>query len=551
MKLQSLTPLRTIIALAGATALASPVFGATLLYTVPAAAENGQLGAALAALGDLDADGIPDLAIGDPAFTEAGLAGSGQVQIVSGATGAVLHELLGTPAAGQAFGTALATLDANGDGTADLAVGATGGCGSVWIYSGIDGSLLRTITAASPEAGCLYGASLANAGDQNADGKQDLFIGAPGSSTSDGAVAVVSGADGVEIAFYTADIPDTQFGASVAAVADVSADGKLDLVVGGPAADSGKGRVQLLFSNDGGELTSIFGSIAGAKLGAKLGGVDDRNADGVADLIVGSGSGGSAFLISATDLTTITDLSLAAAADLPVVPGGVFDIDGNGTTELLVGYPGATPLPKVDIVPDPLAPEPVSYDAASAVGGLGSAITVLPGFGFAFGEPLAEGGAVHVYGEGVPVVDTDGDGVPDAEDEFPNSILTPTVIFGDLDTGVENRVDENGASLADLFAALEPESGWKNHGQFVSTTGKLIKSLLREGTIDKSEAQALQTGAARSNVGKGKKPSKPSKPAKPEKPAKPSKPEKPAKPAKPEKPAKPDKPAKPNKPNKN
>lgn len=514
--------------------MASPVFGASLLYTVPAAAENGQLGAALAALGDLDGDGIPDLAIGDPGYTEAGLAGSGQVKILSSATGTVLYTLLGTPAAGQAFGTALATLDANGDGTADLAVGATGGCGSVSIYSGIDGTLLRTITAASPEAGSLYGAALANAGDQNADGADDLFIGAPGSTTSDGAVAVASGADGAEILFITADIPDTQFGAAVAAVADVNADGLLDLAVGGPAAGSGLGRVQILISSDGGELTSIFGTAAGAKLGAKLGGVDDRNADGVADIIVGSGSGGSAFLVSGADLTTITDLSLAgAAANLPVVPGGLFDIDGNGSLEMLVGYPGATPLPKVDVIPDPDAPAPVSYDAASAAGGLGSAIAVIPGFGFAFGEPLAEGGAVHIYGEGAPVVvDSDGDGVPDTEDHCPDSILDPTVIFGDVDTGVENVVDEEGCSLADLFAALEPESGWKNHGQAVSTSGRLIKRLLREGTIDQSEAQALQTGLAQSNLGKDGHPEKPEKPQKPEKPAKPGKPEKPEKPHK-------------------
>jgi hypothetical protein len=110
-----------------------------------------------------------------------------------------------------------------------------------------------------------------------------------------------------------------------------------------------------------------------------------------------------------------------------------------------------------------------------------------------------------------------------------------------VDTGVENTVNEDGASLADLFAALEPESGWKNHGQFVSTTGKLIKRLLREGTIDSSEAQALQTGAAQSNVGKDGHPTKPEKPEKPQKPEKPGKPEKPEKPGKPEKPEKPGK----------
>lgn len=184
----------------------------------------------------------------------------------------------------------------------------------------------------------------------------------------------------------------------------------------------------------------------------------------------------------------------------------------------------------VKVIPDPVAPEPNLYQAAAAGSGLGSAITVIPGLGFALGEPLAAGGAVHVYGA---LVDSDGDGVPDADDHCPDSILTPTVVFGDLDTGVENRVNDEGCSLADLFAALEPASGWKNHGQFVSNSVKLVKKLLRSGEIDAAEAQALRTGAAQANLGK------PATPGKPEKPAKPSKPEKPAKPGKPDKPNRP------------
>lgn len=539
MKLLFPTSIRTMIAVAGATALASPVHGASLLYTVPAAAENGALGSSLAALGDLDADGIPDIAVGDPAYTHAGLAGSGQVLILSGADGTVLHTLAGTPAAGQAFGAALAALDANGDGTADLAVGATGGNGAVLIYSGTDGTLLQTITSSTPEAGALFGAALANAGDQNADGSDDLFIGAPGAAALDGSVTVASGADGAEIFVITPDVPGIEFGTAVAAITDLNADGLKDLAVGSPAFAGGLGRVQLIASSDGGEFSDLPGTVAGARLGSKVGGVDDRNADTTADLIVGSGSGGGALLVSGADLALITDLSLPGAlAGLPVVPGGVFDLDGNGSTELLIGYPGATPLPKVDVVPDPLAPEPAGFDAAAAGGGLGSAITVLPGFGFAFGEPLANGGAVHVYGL---VVDSDGDGVPDADDHCPNSILTPTVVFGDRDTGVQNRVDEHGCSIADRFAALEPASGWKNHGQFVSSATKLVKILLRQGTIDATEAKALRTGAAQSNVGKPVKPVKPAKPAKPTKPAgsgdattgespKPGKPGKPGKP---------------------
>jgi hypothetical protein len=540
MKTLFLTPMRTLATLAGASALALPAFGASLRYTIAAGPDNGRLGASLAALDDLDADGVADFALGDPGYTASGAANSGQVLILSGADGSTLHSLLGTPAAGQAFGTALAALDADGDGVSDLAVGAPGGNGAVWIFSGADGSVLQAITAASPGTGSRFGQALANAGDQNADAKDDLFAGAPGAGTLTGAVQVLSGSDGALLGSITPELAGIEFGAALATVGDLSGDGLPDLAVGAPSFSSNFGRVQLLAGNDGAELFVLPGAVAGARLGSTLGKVDDRNADSVADLIVGSGSGGGAFLVSGSDLSVITDLSLAgAAAGLPVGGGGFLDIDLNGTTEMLVGYPGASPLAQVKVIPDPVAPEPNVYDAAAAGSGLGSAITVIPGFGFALGEPLAAGGAVHVYSV---LADSDGDGVPDIDDRCPDSILTPTVVFGDLDTGVENRVNEDGCSLADLFAALEPASGWKNHGQVVSSSVKLVNRLLRSGDIDAAEAQALRTGAAQSNLGMPSKPGKPEKPTKPEKPGKPEKPEKPAKPEKPNKPNKPNRP---------
>ncbi len=503
-----------MVMLAGSAACAAPLHGALLRYTIPAASGNAALGATLASVGDWNADGIADLAIGDPGFS----GGAGQVLVVSGDDGSVLQTYTGST--GQAFGSALAVLDANGDGSTDLAVGASGGNGSVSIYSGLDGALLQTITAASPGAGSLFGAALANAGDQNADGKQDLFIGAPGTNALSGSVLVVSGADGALLGTLTPGATGGEFGAALATVGDLSADGKADLAVGSPGAGAGTGLVQLVRSSDGSEIVASTGSIAAARLGAKLGLVDDRNADSVADLVAGSGSGGSAFVLSGSSLALIADVSLAgAAAGQPVVSGGALDVDFNGSTELLIGYPGAAPLPKVAVLPAPLAPEPAEYSGSTAGSGFGAAVVVLPGLGFAIGEPAAAGGAVHVY---TAAVDTDGDGIPDIDDHCPNSILTPTVVFGDTDTGVENRVDEEGCSIADLFAALEPESGWKNHGQFVSSSVKLVKRLQRDGTIDKSEAQALKTGAAHSDIGKKDKPEKPAKPGKPGKPGKPS-----------------------------
>ena len=398
MKSPTLTSTRAMIIAASAATLAAPSMAASLRFTISAGANNALLGSTIIATGDWNADGIPDLAVGDPGFS----GGAGQVLVVSGDDGTTLHEFVGT--AGQAFGSSLAVLDANGDGTLDLAVGATGGAGSVSIFSGADGSVLQTITTASPGAGSLFGAALADAGDQNADGKDDLFIGAPGAAALNGSVLVVSGSDGSLIRTLAPLAVASEFGASLATVGDLSGDGLPDLAVGSPGALAGNGTVQLIRSSDGTEIATSAGTIALARLGSRVGSVDDRNGDSVPDLVAGSGSGGSAFLLSGSDLTLIADLSLAgAAAGQPVVPGGALDVDLNGTTELLIGYPGAAPLPMVSVIPAPVAPEPSFYEGVSG-GGLGTAVAAIEGLGFAIGEPLIGGVDLHVY---TSSVDTD------------------------------------------------------------------------------------------------------------------------------------------------
>jgi hypothetical protein len=227
--------------------------------------------------------------------------------------------------------------------------------------------------------------------------------------------------------------------------------------------------------------------------------VGDRNADGKIDVVIGSATGGSAFLVSGANLDNLADLTLAGGATgQPVVSGGAVDVDGDGDTELLIGYPGALPFSRVSIVPSPTLPEPNAYEAAVANTGLGLAVAVIPDLGFAIGEPSLGNGAVHVYVSGG---DDDDDGVPNELDHCPNSILTPTVVVGNIDSGVENVVIDDGCSIADLIAELEPEGGYKNHGQFVSKFAKLVKDLRKEDEITKSEAQALIKAAAKSNVG--------------------------------------------------
>jgi hypothetical protein len=73
-------------------------------------------------------------------------------------------------------------LDVNGDGFADLAVGAQGamsGTGQVYVYLGGTAGLATTpaTTLTGPEANGAFGKSVASAGDVNGDGFADLAVG--------------------------------------------------------------------------------------------------------------------------------------------------------------------------------------------------------------------------------------------------------------------------------------------------------------------------------------------------------------------------------------
>jgi hypothetical protein len=77
---------------------------------------------------DYNGDGISDVAIGDPKATVGTTAGAGRVTVVYGGTGMVATLVQGSPEvgdfleAGDEFGFALATYDANRDGCSDLVV---------------------------------------------------------------------------------------------------------------------------------------------------------------------------------------------------------------------------------------------------------------------------------------------------------------------------------------------------------------------------------------------------------------------------------------------
>jgi hypothetical protein len=177
-------------------------------------------------LGDFDADGRPDLAVGMPGEATAGQAAGGAVLVLPGgsagpaAAGAQLwsQNAPGVPDAAEAgdrFGSALAAGDFDADGYDDLAVGApgeNGGAGAVHVLrgsrSGLTTALTRVLTQGTPglhddpASGDRFGAALA-AARFDADETEDLAIGVPGESVA-APDALLAGAGAVHVVPGTA-----------------------------------------------------------------------------------------------------------------------------------------------------------------------------------------------------------------------------------------------------------------------------------------------------------------------------------------------------------
>jgi FG-GAP repeat len=166
-----------------------------LLLTLqgPSGATEVYFGTALACLGDVNGDGVPDLAVWEPdeAYINFGTASAGRVMLVSGADGQPLLTIRSpTTQPHTHFGLALAGMsDVNGDDVPDLAIGAPGQAadedhsatqGQVFLISGAHGKVLRTLEPPLPQADAQFGYALARLGDVNGDGVPDLAVGAPG-----------------------------------------------------------------------------------------------------------------------------------------------------------------------------------------------------------------------------------------------------------------------------------------------------------------------------------------------------------------------------------
>jgi hypothetical protein len=351
--------------------------GATVLACVP---EEGQVERG----GDCD-DSDPDTYPGAPELCGDGVRndcdGGGEVFAACGIAGDVplssAHALRGERDNDHAGASVSSAGDVNGDGLADIMVGAPNHeAGRVML---VLGSITGDLSLAEAHATLLgeddsdhVGEDISGAGDVNGDGYDDLLIGALADDdaglSSGSAYLVLGGVTGTTSltdahAKLIGEGSDEYAGAAVSGAGDVDGDGLDDLLIGAFRNDEGASQGGSAYLVLGGVSGSQSLSTAHAKLigeereafaGHALSGVGDVDGDGLGDVLIGAygsdagGSGsGSAYLVlgGVSGSLGLSDghahlVGESSSDRAGFSVSGAGDVNGDGHADLLVGAPG-------------------------------------------------------------------------------------------------------------------------------------------------------------------------------------------------------------------
>ena len=305
--------------------------------------------------------------------------------------------------------------DFNGDGANDLLVGAPNAdpadrpdAGAAYVVFGpraglpesLAGLAARGVRLLGAERGDRLGSSAAAAGDVNGDGLADVIVGAPVDVDGDGIGETIRGERRSEprpgaayvvfgrreggatldaarpaagVVRLTTTMPDDRTGADVGSVPDMDGDGRRELIVGAERADTvdrvDSGAAFVVFAKTvtgdldldelGGGGIRLDGP-AGGRAGLGVGGVGDVNGDGRGEILVGAPTAatgaearpGAAYVVFGRPAGGRVDLDALAGGGYAIAGSeedaffgltlaGVGDVTGDDVPDVGIGSPGA------------------------------------------------------------------------------------------------------------------------------------------------------------------------------------------------------------------
>lgn len=271
------------------------------IFNLAGAESGDSLGFSVSAAGDVNADGFDDFIVGAPYTELPLMPGMGSAYVFSGLDGSQLYEWSGTDQNNFFGSSVSDAGDTNSDGYDDVIVGCPGnvvngviGAGSAFLFSGADGSILYQWDGIGYYQN--FATAVSGAGDVNGDGFADVIVSDPRADfigrQDAGAAHVFSGLDGSLLFLFEGWWQDDEFGSSVSGAGDVNADGYDDVIVGAIYSDRGgltdSGSAYVHSGADGSVLYRWDGNTIVCRFGFSVSGAGDVNADGFADLIVGA-----------------------------------------------------------------------------------------------------------------------------------------------------------------------------------------------------------------------------------------------------------------------
>ena len=289
----------------------------------------------IAIIGDVNEDGYDDVALGVPEYSEGGLTRRGKVEIYSGIDG----DTIGSPVLGdydyQRLGWEVAAMgDVDGDLIPDFIASSNSNAleNGVWLISGASQNIINKWTMPGNQH---LGWVIANAGDVNADGTNDVLATSWTGSYDNGRIYIYSGSSPFQ-QLHDIYLSATRNPADADGVGDIDGDGHHDFAPIGTSLAA----LRTVYSGRTGlpilELPDV-------SVPQRISHIADMNYDGVPDILA-SNINSTMWIFSGADASILNIIhepdDIAGWFGYDIADAG--DINEDGRSDIIIGHQSTT-----------------------------------------------------------------------------------------------------------------------------------------------------------------------------------------------------------------